>query len=129
MFLAEKYGKRARTNNWIGVPLGGSTGPIVYRTSAVREAGFEKIPEDHDGFLRLCQALKRNNKPAGFTLGNAVGDGNGTAEFLLWSHGGYLVDEDGKVAINGRETVESLNYRSEERRVGKECRSRWSPYH
>ena len=23
----------------------------------------------------------------------------------------------------------SLNGRSEERRVGKECRSRWSPYH
>ena len=22
-----------------------------------------------------------------------------------------------------------LDYRSEERRVGKECRSRWSPYH
>ena len=22
-----------------------------------------------------------------------------------------------------------LEYRSEERRVGKECRSRWSPYH
>ena len=22
-----------------------------------------------------------------------------------------------------------LNFRSEERRVGKECRSRWSPYH
>ena len=110
MFLAEKYGKRARTNNWIGIPLGGSTGPIVYRTSAVREAGFEKVPEDHAGFLRLCQALKRNNKPAGFALGNAVGDGNGTAEFLLWSHGGYLVDEDGKVSINSPETVEALKY-------------------
>ena len=24
---------------------------------------------------------------------------------------------------------EDLEYRSEERRVGKECRSRWSPYH
>jgi len=24
---------------------------------------------------------------------------------------------------------DSLNIRSEERRVGKECRSRWSPYH
>ena len=23
----------------------------------------------------------------------------------------------------------SMGYRSEERRVGKECRSRWSPYH
>ena len=25
--------------------------------------------------------------------------------------------------------LEKLNKRSEERRVGKECRSRWSPYH
>ena len=25
--------------------------------------------------------------------------------------------------------VSALRYRSEERRVGKECRSRWSPYH
>src|SRR5256885_14233912 len=25
--------------------------------------------------------------------------------------------------------TETLDYRSEERRVGKECRSRWSPYH
>ena len=28
-----------------------------------------------------------------------------------------------------RGTVSYLVYRSEERRVGKECRSRWSPYH
>ena len=26
-------------------------------------------------------------------------------------------------------TVEEMKARSEERRVGKECRSRWSPYH
>ena len=25
--------------------------------------------------------------------------------------------------------VQRVSYRSEERRVGKECRSRWSPYH
>ena len=25
--------------------------------------------------------------------------------------------------------LEAKEYRSEERRVGKECRSRWSPYH
>ena len=25
--------------------------------------------------------------------------------------------------------LQQLGYRSEERRVGKECRSRWSPYH
>ena len=28
-----------------------------------------------------------------------------------------------------RKTAEIINERSEERRVGKECRSRWSPYH
>ena len=27
------------------------------------------------------------------------------------------------------ETTAALRVRSEERRVGKECRSRWSPYH
>ena len=26
-------------------------------------------------------------------------------------------------------TENATNFRSEERRVGKECRSRWSPYH
>ena len=29
----------------------------------------------------------------------------------------------------GRQVEKLLAYRSEERRVGKECRSRWSPYH
>ena len=29
----------------------------------------------------------------------------------------------------GMEVAENLQLRSEERRVGKECRSRWSPYH
>ena len=28
-----------------------------------------------------------------------------------------------------RSSVSMVLYRSEERRVGKECRSRWSPYH
>ena len=28
-----------------------------------------------------------------------------------------------------QDTCEKLVLRSEERRVGKECRSRWSPYH
>src|SRR5258707_10543831 len=31
--------------------------------------------------------------------------------------------------VGGVDTFMSQNARSEERRVGKECRSRWSPYH
>ena len=34
-----------------------------------------------------------------------------------------------KVAREHRGPIEILVSRSEERRVGKECRSRWSPYH
>ena len=30
---------------------------------------------------------------------------------------------------NNIKNSEAIKYRSEERRVGKECRSRWSPYH
>ena len=37
----------------------------------------------------------------------------------------HLID---MAAIDGRDPVDDYN-RSEERRVGKECRSRWSPYH
>lgn len=110
MFLGEKYGKKAGTNNWIGLPMGGSGGPMVYRASAVKEAGFDKIPDDHAGFLKLCQALKKLNKPAGFSLGNAVGDANGFANWMLWSHGGALVDENGKVIINSKETINALNF-------------------
>jgi multiple sugar transport system substrate-binding protein len=112
-FLGDKYGKRQKTNNWIGIPFGGSTGPIAYRRSAVKEAGFDKIPNDHGEYLKLLQALKKINKPAGFALGNAVGDGTGFAHWLVWSHGGYLVDEDGKVTINSRETVAALTYLKE----------------
>ena len=39
---------------------------------------------------------------------------------------GFTFDE--KVS-EGDTLVENVGVRSEERRVGKECRSRWSPYH
>src|ERR1039457_7402169 len=37
----------------------------------------------------------------------------------------YIDTEDQLAAVLGHEVA----HRSEERRVGKECRSRWSPYH
>ena len=33
------------------------------------------------------------------------------------------------MTVTTQRIVRSATYRSEERRVGKECRSRWSPYH
>jgi len=50
------------------------------------------------------------------------GSGKSTLLNIL---GGLDVPTSGTLAFAGR----PLTGRSEERRVGKECRSRWSPYH
>lgn len=106
--LAQAYGRRGQ--RWISLPFGASGGPAIWRTSTLREAGFDSVPDDHAGFLRLCQALRRINKPAGFALGNAVGDGNAFANWLVWSFGGSLTDEQGAVSINSPQTIAALNY-------------------
>ena len=108
--LAETYGKKWGTNNWIAVPMGGSAPPTVYRQSWVKEAGFDHIPRDFPGFLTLCQNLQKNGHPVGFALGNSVGDANGYATMMLWGHNGYLVDEEGHVAINRPETKDALEF-------------------
>jgi multiple sugar transport system substrate-binding protein len=110
MFVGEKYGKRHNTNNWIGLPFGGTAGPLVWRKSAVTEVGYQTPPSDLPGFLEMCRRLRRANKPAGFALGNAVGDGNGFANWLMWSHGAGITDPAGQVAVNSPQTLAALNY-------------------
>jgi multiple sugar transport system substrate-binding protein len=109
-YLAEKYGKRWGTDNWIATPMGGSGGPMVYRQSWLKEAGFDAIPDDFDQLLRLMLTLKKNGHPVGFALGNAVGDANSYCSWLLWAFGGYIVDDNGHVAINRPQTIEALKF-------------------
>ncbi len=111
--LAELYGKKWGTKNWIAIPMGGTGSPAVYRKSWVKQAGFDTFPTDLGGFLKLNQALKKIGHPSGFALGNAVGDANAYAQFLLWAHGGAISDEHNKIAINSKETIEALKYGKE----------------
>ena len=39
------------------------------------------------------------------------------------------IQKDGRLTEDSLRTLRMMLCRSEERRVGKECRSRWSPYH
>ena len=98
---------------FVGLPLATIGNAVVYRKSLVKAAGFDEFPKDTDGFLKLIQALKANGHAAGFTHGHGVGDGNNYAHWLLWSHGGRMVDEQGNVAINSPETIEAIKYASE----------------
>jgi multiple sugar transport system substrate-binding protein len=105
------YGKSG--GRWIAVPLGSGGNCMNYRESHMKAAGFKEFPKDTDGFLKLCQALKKNGTPPGFALGNATGDANGWCHWLLWAFGGKMVDEHNKVAINSAETARALEYARE----------------
>ncbi|HVL59621.1 MAG TPA: ABC transporter substrate-binding protein [Burkholderiaceae bacterium] len=118
-YLGRKYGGwypvceqylRPDGKNWIGIPLGAAGNALVYRISQVKAAGFDKFPEDTDGFLKLMQALKAKGTPGGFALGNATGDGNVWTHWLLWAFGGKLANEKNEVVLNSPETIKALEY-------------------
>jgi multiple sugar transport system substrate-binding protein len=120
-YLGKKYGGwypavqqylRPDGKKWIGLGLGAAGSMIVYRQSMVKAAGFDSFPKDNAGFLKLLQALKEKGTPGGFALGNATGDSLWT-NWLLWSHGGQLVDKDNKVVIDSPETLKALEYAKE----------------
>jgi multiple sugar transport system substrate-binding protein len=95
---------------WIAVPMGAAGACFVYRESAMKAAGFETFPKDTAGFLKLCQGLKAKGLPPGFALGNATGDGNTWCHWVVWAHGGKMVDEKNNVVINSPETIAALEY-------------------
>lgn len=106
--VAEAYGKSK--NNWIALPIAINGGYINYRISSMKAAGFSSFPDKTDGLLELCKALKAKGTPSGFALGHASGDANAWIHWLLWSHGGFLVDKNDKVIINSPETAKALEY-------------------
>jgi len=112
--ISEKFGRRqlksGALGNWISMPIGAGGGKVCWRKSAVNKVGYQAIPKDHAGFLDLCQKLKANGTPAGFALGNAIGDGNGWTHWVIWSHGGKMIDEKDNVVINSPETIAGLEY-------------------
>lgn len=97
-------------DRWIAIPTGAAGAAMVYRKSMLKAAGFEKVPRDFPGFLRLCRALKAKGTPPGFALGHATGDANAWVHWVLWGFGAKMADERNQVAINSRQTVAALEY-------------------
>ena len=119
-YLGKKYGGwypvcqqylRPDGKKWIGVPLGCAGNALVYRDEPAEGGGLRHAcRKDIDGFLQLMKALKDKGTPGGFALGNATGDGNTWTHWLVWAHGGKLVNEKNKVVINSPETIKALEY-------------------
>ena len=103
-----------------------------------KSAGFypsRPVPLKHYRLLLLLPGILLGVLPVlhGFCTGNATAYVFGiialvcsTADFTMWHKLRPFDDED--LFQPGKNTYEGT-VRSEERRVGKECRSRWSPYH
>ena len=108
--VCEMYGKDSATKRWIALPIGSAGICINYRVGWVKEAGFEKVPDHIEGFIKCAKALKAKGHPTGFALGHAVGDANTWTHWWLWSFGGKAVEADGKtIAINSKETLQALD--------------------
>jgi len=105
--VARLYGMHEK--KCVAIIMGAAGNALVYRESHVKAAGFDTVPRDMAGFLKLCQALKAKGTPAGFALGNATGDSS-WCHWLVWAHGGKLVDAKNNVVINSPETIAALEY-------------------
>lgn len=105
---AVAYGKSG--DKWIAIPVAYNGNMINYRQSALKEAGFDAVPEDTAGFLELAKKLKEIGKPMGMALGHASGDGNAWVHWALWAFGGSLVNENDEVVINSPETKAAVEY-------------------
>lgn len=109
--IAETYSKYG--DQWVSIPFVFGGNYLNYRISQVQKAGFEGVPDNFDDFLKLMQNLKKNGTPGGFALGNASGDGNSWTHWILWSHGGKVVDENENVVLDSPEVVAALEYVAE----------------
>jgi len=85
--VCEMYGKLYGTDRWIALPIGSAGICINYRVSWVKEAGYDKLPSDIEGFIKCCKKLKAKGHPTGFALGHAVGDGNTCTQWWVGSFG------------------------------------------
>jgi multiple sugar transport system substrate-binding protein len=98
---------------WLGPGPGAAGSMIVYRESMVKAAGFSSFPKDTAGFLAPAQGAQGKGHARRLRAsGNATGDSLWT-NWLMWSHGGQLVDKNNKVVIDSPETLKALEYGKE----------------
>jgi multiple sugar transport system substrate-binding protein len=106
--VCREYGMRGK--EWVALPIGANGGAMVYRKSHMQAAGFDSFPTTTDQYLKFAQAMHAKGTPVGHALGHASGDATTWCYWILWGHGGQMVDKAGNVVINSPETIAALEY-------------------
>jgi multiple sugar transport system substrate-binding protein len=95
---------------WISMPFCIVGAMNAWRKSWFAEVGYNKFPETWDEYRDAGKKLKAKGHPLGQSLGHSFGDPPTFTYPLMWSFGGSEVDKSGKVAINSKETIESVKF-------------------
>ena len=95
---------------WVAMPWSTVPAMIAYRKSWFDEIGVKEFPKTWAQYHEAGKMLKAAKHPIGQTLGHTFGDAPTFAYPLMWSYGGQEVDAKGKVALNSKETVESVRF-------------------
>src|SRR6478735_9307743 len=104
-----------------------TTPPTVERRSTRAAALVAALTMIFGALLAIAPAAHAvdNASISGTVTGTSAAPLAG-ADVWLWAYDEDYEDWD---IVDGPVQTNALGARSEERRVGKECRSRWSPYH
>src|SRR4030042_596106 len=89
------------------------------------EEDIESMKRYSSQLVRLNDEIIKESKELLEAMGIAVVQAPGEGE----AQAAYLSRVKEGIFATSSQDYDSLLFRSEERRVGKECRSRWSPYH
>jgi multiple sugar transport system substrate-binding protein len=97
-------------SKWVGMPMSIIGAMLAYRKSWFSEVGYDKFPETWDQYRDAGKKLKAKGRPLGQSLGHSFGDPPTFSYPFMWSFGGKEVDKSGKVVINSKETLDSVNF-------------------
>src|SRR5688572_30825343 len=96
---------------------------VLVRGNTIEKISKDPIPVEGNASAKTIAG-------GGRTLMPGLIDAHWHAMLVRPTPASLLADDVGYLnLVAGAEATDTLMRRSEERRVGKECRSRWSPYH
>ena len=102
---AVKDGKR-----YFALPWSISGLQIAYRRSWFADVGQTTWPKTLEELRQVGMKLKKKGRPIGQTLGHTFGDAPAWSYPMLWNFGTAERDRSGKVALDNKQTVESVKF-------------------
>jgi len=108
--LAHKSTYNPRTKKYFAFSDSYIPAPFNWLKDIWSEAGLPLGPIDYGTLLRVAAKIRQTRGiPCGFGMAEGM-DSNLALHSILWSFGGRIQDEQGRVAVRSRNTVEALKF-------------------